>query len=441
MRYFHLQETQMSEETKTDGGLTIASVDIKNYKRIKCVKFDPKEAGLTTLGGMNRAGKTSNLNAIQMGFSGGKHRPSDLHNDTGGPGDYADVKITTTNGYKVRIHGKNGTVEVTDPKGIKGGIALFGDAVSSFATDLRPFINANATDKYKIAVLAMGIGELLETLEVERKTAYTARTVANGIKTKAKAALEVAVEPGKDVEIPKEVDIVKLSAQITKANKDNDDRTQLEHDQAEFTRNRQTLAETIEELEDDLKAHKCNLVDKDAEIAKFKPIPKVIDLDPMNAKMATANETNKERTTLRKVKTDYQALVLASGDAHIVATKAQAALSAVLEKKNNAVNELGEISNPDITLESGQVLYKGKAWDCLAGVEEFIVAIEMGAATNKGCNFVLVDGLEGMDPVERGKLDDWGSESGVQLIGTVVTGDPSQCTVYIEDGKVVDKEE
>ena len=84
---------------------------------------------------------------------------------------------------------KNGTIEVTDPNGLKGGITLFGDAVSSFATDLRPFINANATDKYKIAVLAMGIGEMLEELEIARKAAFTARTGANAIATQAKASL------------------------------------------------------------------------------------------------------------------------------------------------------------------------------------------------------------------------------------------------------------
>jgi len=426
----------MSKQTKADAGLTIASVDAQNFKRIKCVRFDPKAAGLTTLGGMNRQGKTSALTLIQLAFMGKKFLPSDLHNDSGGPGDIASGEITTTNGYKVRIHGKNGTVEVTDPEGKKGGITLFGNAVSSFATDLRPFINANATDKYKIAVLAMGIGELLETIEAERKTAYTARTVANGIMDKAKVVLAEAVEPGKDVKIPDEVDIVKLSAQIQKANQDNDDRTQKKHDQDEFKRNQQTLSDTIEELEADLKAHRNNLLMRDAVITSWKPLPEPINLDPMNTKMAAANKTNTDRAILIKTQTDYDALVCSFKEAEQTASDTQDDLNDVIQKKNNAVTELGEIENPDITLESGQVLYKGKAWDCLAGVEELIVAIEMGSATNKGCNFVLVDGLESMDPVERGKLDTWGVENGVQLIGTVVTGDPDQCSIFIQDGHV-----
>jgi len=430
----------MSKETKPQGGLTIASVDIKNFKRIKCVSFNPKEAGLTTLGGMNKQGKTSGINAIQMGFSGGKFKPSDLHNDKGGPGDYANVNITTTNGYQVRIFGKNGTIEVTDPKGIKGGITLFGDAVSSFATDLRPFINANAGEKYKIAVLAMGIGELLEELEVERKKAYDARTVANGIAAKAKAALAQQVEPGKDVVIPDEVDVVQLSQQIQEADKKNQARGRLMQVQQEILDQETDLEEQIDDLEERLVGLRKQLTDKNAEILAFKPIPDPIDLDPLDAKMATANATNKFRTGILKTRDDYSAKTEAVWDSLKAQAAAQKALDTVLEKKHNAVTELGEIQNPDIVLEGGQLLYKGKAWDCISGAEEFIVATEFGYATNKGCNFVLIDGLERMDTVERAKLDAWGVEHGVQLIGTVVTGDPSQCTVYIEDGRIVDKD-
>jgi len=430
----------MSKTTKPQGGLTIASVDIKNFKRIKCVTFDPKEAGLTTLGGMNKAGKTSGINAIQMGFSGGKFKPSDLHNNSGGPGDLASVNITTTNGFKVRIFGINGTIEITDPTGKKGGISLFGDAVSSFATDLRPFINANASDKYKIAVLAMGIGDLLEELEVERKKAYDARTVANGIAAKAKAALAQQVEPGKDVVIPDEVDVVQLSAEIQMAQDKNQERKALIQAQDEITKDHQAILEEIEDLKAELEAKETEYVESGNIIAKFKPLPKEIDLTPMNAKMATANKVNAERTKILKVHTDYDRAVCAYKEAEQAASDAQDVLNEVIEKKHNAVTELGEIQNPDIVLEGGQLLYKGKAWDCISGAEEFIVATEFGYATNKGCNFVLIDGLERMDTVERAKLDAWGIEHGVQLIGTVVTGDPSQCTVYIEDGRIVDKD-
>lgn len=430
----------MSKTTKPEGGLTIASVDVRNFKRIKCVKFDPKEAGLTTLGGMNKAGKTSGINAIQMGFSGGKYKPSDLHNDTGGPGDYAEVNIETTNGYKVRIFGKNGTIEVTDPKGIKGGITLFGDAVSSFATDLRPFINASATEKYKIAVLAMGIGDLLEKIEEQRKIAYDARTVANGVAKNAAAALKAATPPDPAVKIPDEVDVVKLSAEIQKAQDKNQERRNTEIDRGDVQEQRNSLSEEIEELKAELEAKAQELLDMDTKISEFKPLPKVIDLTPLNAKMSTANATNTERTKLLKIQEDHDAKVKASKEAGKAQAAAQATLDEVIEKKHNAVTELGEIQNPDIVLEGGQLLYKGKAWDCISGAEEFIVATEFGYATNKGCNFVLIDGLERMDPVERAKLDAWGIEHGVQLIGTVVTGDPAQCSIFIEDGRVVDKD-
>jgi DNA repair exonuclease SbcCD ATPase subunit len=426
----------MAAKPSDKGGLTLASVDIKNFKRIKCVRFDPKAAGLTKIGGMNKAGKTSGLNAIQMGFSGGKYRPSKIHNDSGGPGDYALVALETTNGYRVRIFGKNGTIEVIDPDGVKGGITLFGDAVSSFAIDLRPFIRANAQEKYKILVQTMGIEDLLEKIEAERKVAYDGRAVANGLAAKADTVFKSTPKPDSKAEIPDEVDVVKVSRKIQRAHNKNNARDTLIARQETLNYTIIDVETEIADLEESLEMAKATLAIHRKALRDSPKIPKEIDTSPLQTQLETSQAVNKKRQALLKLQETYDNALQANKDAQQGATDAQTALDAVLTKKHNAVTELGELPNPDITLEDGQMLYKGQEWDCCSGSEEYVIATQMGLANNKGCNFVLVDGLERMDPVEQAKYDAWGEKVKAQIIGTVVTGDPEQCSIFIEDGQI-----
>jgi len=416
--------------------MIIIKAEVNNFKRLKALYFEPKAKGLTTLGGKNRQGKTSAINAIQMGFSGGKYKPSKIHNTTGGPGELAEAKFETDNGYKVRIFGRNGTIEVIDPNGVKGGITLFGDAVSSFAIDLRPFLNANAQEKYKIIVQAMGIEDLLEKIEAEREVAYDARTVANGMAAKAKAVFAQTPEPGTDVEIPDEVDVVKVSKEIQDINRANNGISQ------QASAREQTL-EALKEAKDDVADLEQSLVtanqvmgELQASVDSWAALPDFFDGSDLQAKLEASKETNKTRTDLLKVQEDYDKALQANKDAQQQAKDAQKALDTVLTKKHNAVTELGELPDPDLALEKGKLLYKGQEWDCISGAEEYVVATKIGQATNKDCDFVLVDGLERMDEEQLAKYDAWGREAGVQQIGTIVTGDPEECSVYIEDGRV-----
>lgn len=415
--------------------LIIASAEIRNFKRIKVVNFDPKPAGLTTLGGKNRQGKTSAINAIQMGLSGGTYKPSEIHNDSGGPGDYANVDITTTNGFKVRIHGKNGTIEVTDPEGKKGGITLFGDAISSFAVDLRKFINENATGKHNILAKALGLGDLLAQVEQEVKDAYTARTQANGVARNAEAGLKSCEKLPEGTKIPKAVDVVQLSQDIQDMGDRNQEREDLAADQDEVVQARAKLLEDIEQLKAEIEAKQLAVSQRDTEIAAFKEITPKEDPAPLNEQMRTANATNENRTQLLKVQETHQSFIKAEQDAKKAQADAQAEYEAALQKRTNAI-AIGDM--PDgITLEDGKMLYHEKEWDLVSGAEELIIAMQVGIKTQDGTGFVLADGLEAMDSAELAKLDAWGTENKVQIIGTVVTEDPSKCSIFIHDGTSV----
>ena len=53
----------------------INELELENVKRIKAVKIEPTENGLTIVGGKNKQGKTSVLDAIAWALGGNKFKP------------------------------------------------------------------------------------------------------------------------------------------------------------------------------------------------------------------------------------------------------------------------------------------------------------------------------------------------------------------------------
>ena len=54
----------------------INTLEIENVKRIKAVQLAPTKNGLTVIGGSNRQGKTSVLDAIAWALGGDSFKPS-----------------------------------------------------------------------------------------------------------------------------------------------------------------------------------------------------------------------------------------------------------------------------------------------------------------------------------------------------------------------------
>ena len=56
--------------------MKINKLEIENVKRVKAVKIEPSENGLTIIGGRNNQGKTSVLDSIAWALGGDRYRPS-----------------------------------------------------------------------------------------------------------------------------------------------------------------------------------------------------------------------------------------------------------------------------------------------------------------------------------------------------------------------------
>lgn len=95
--------------------IKINKLEIENVKRIKAVKIEPSENGLTVIGGNNNQGKTSVLDSIAWALGGEKYRPSEAQRK--GSVIPPNLRVVMSNGLIVERKGKNSALKVTDPDG------------------------------------------------------------------------------------------------------------------------------------------------------------------------------------------------------------------------------------------------------------------------------------------------------------------------------------
>ncbi|WP_167849863.1 AAA family ATPase, partial [Galactobacillus timonensis] len=133
----------------------ITSLELENVKRVKAVKIEPTETGLTVIGGKNNQGKTSILDAITWALGGDKYKPSQPKRE----GSMVDphIQIQLSNGILVERSGKNSALKVTDTTGRKAGQKLLDTFISSFALDLPKFINSSAKEKANTLLQIIGV--------------------------------------------------------------------------------------------------------------------------------------------------------------------------------------------------------------------------------------------------------------------------------------------
>lgn len=99
--------------------MKINRLEIENVKRIKAVKLEPAQNGLTIIGGDNQQGKTSVLDSIAWALGGERYKPSQSTRE--GSMVPPNLHIVMNNGLVVERKGKNSALKVTDPNGQKAG--------------------------------------------------------------------------------------------------------------------------------------------------------------------------------------------------------------------------------------------------------------------------------------------------------------------------------
>ena len=400
--------------------MKINRLEIENVKRVKAVKLEPSQNGLTIIGGNNNQGKTSILDAIAWALGGDKYRPSKAQREQSviPP----NLHIVMNNGLVVERKGKNSSLKVTDPDGKKGGQQLLNEFVEQLALDLPKFMDASGREKAQTLLRIIGVGEQLAALEKKEKEQWSERQAIGRIADqKEKYAKEQAYYPDVPEQPVSASELIRQQQEILLQNGENQRKREQRH---KLEQEYQALTEQIQELlnrqahvEDDLKiARECAEGLEDRPTAKLEE--NIAEIEEINRKVRANLDKERAEDDAQEYRRQYQELT-----SRIEETK----------QAKRALLENAELPLPELAIEGGELVYRGQHWDNMSGSDRLRVATAIVRKLNPECGFVLLDKLEQMDRDTLEEFGLWLEAEGLQAIATrVSTGE--ECSIIIEDG-------
>lgn len=400
----------------------INELTIENVKRIKAVRIEPSASGLTVIGGRNNQGKTSVIDAIAWALGGDRFRPSQPYRDESTVPPSINIKLS--NGLIVERKGKNSDLKVTDPEGNKSGQQLLNEFVEQLAIDLPRFMNATDKEKASTLLRIIGVGDRLAELELKEKQLYNRRLEIGRIADqKAKFAKEMPYYS----ELP---DAPMSASELIRRQQDilarNGENQRLRRRKAQLEAEADRVRSQLEEL-----TAKYERLCADLEIAS-RDAAGLIDESTAELEESIRNieSTNiRIRANLDKQKAEDDAKDFWDQYAELTSM-----ISAVRSAKTELLQN-ADLPLAGLSVDDGELLYKGKRWDNMSGSDQLKVATAIVRKLNPKCGFVLIDKLEQMDVETLNDFGQWLASEGLQAIATrVSTGD--ECSILISDGYV-----
>lgn len=420
--------------------MKIKSLEIENVKRVKAVELEPSLSGLTVIGGNNKQGKTSVLDSIAWALGGNKYKPSNPQRE--GSVLPPSLKVELSNGLIVKRDGKNSDLKVIDPSGQKAGQSLLDSFISELALDLPKFMEMNNKDKAKTLLKIIGVEAELSRLEKDEQTIYNRRYEVGRIaEQKKKYADELTYYPEAPIELVSASELIQRQQAILIKNGENQKhRNNLSELLSAQERDREAYR-LLESQIDELIARKNNLgslINTRAENieAAQKTVDKLIDESTLELEEDIKNveEINvKVRANASKEQAEREASDLADQYREL-SDELEAIRKAKFDLLNNA-----NLPLPELSVEDGELVYKGFKWDGMSGAERLKVAAAIVRKLKPECQFVLMDKLEQLDLDSLKEFNNWLIQEDLQVIATRVSkGD--ECSIIIEDGYVLNNE-
>lgn len=405
----------------------INTLELENIKRIRAIRMEPSQNGLTVIGGRNNQGKTSVLDAIAWALGGNKFRPSQAQRE--GSLVPPHLKIQLSNGLVVERKGKNSDLKVTDPAGNRSGQQLLDEFIEQLALDLPKFLNASDQEKAEILLQIIGVKDQLEELERKETQLYNQRhTIGQMADQKAKYAKELPQWHDVPEDPISASELIRQQQEILARNGENQRKRARA---AQLEQQVQTMQERVNSLARQLQeaSEQCATAMRDLETAQKSAQDlqdestaqleqNIRDIEALNVKIRANLDKEKAEDDARQYRDQYDSL---SQEINKVrATR--------MDLLNNAPLPL-----PGLSVENHELTYNGQRWDNMSGSDQLRVATAIVRRLNPKCGFVLLDKLEQMDVETMKEFGEWLEQEGLQAIATrVSTGD--ECSIIIEDG-------
>lgn len=422
----------MSEPVK------ISSLEIEAVKRVNAVSLEPTQNGLTVIGGGNNQGKTSVIDAIAWALGGDRMRPDDPKNADSVRDPF--MKVELSNGIVVERKGKNSSLKVTDPQGIKAGQNLLNSFVEAFALDLPKFMEGSDKDKADALLEVIGVKDELQAFDVKIEQLYNKRQAIGQMeRQKRGAAEEMPNYPEAPAEPISASELIQEQQAILAKNGENqrirEQAASLNADLVIAEQEAQTLSERVAMLTEQLTQKNQEIEDlrsKSAVATKSAEELRDESTAEIEAKLQAIEATNEMvRTNAAKLRAEGEADEL-KDQYDALTDQVEAERAARLALLNGA-----NLPLPGLSVEDGRLTYQGHTWGDMSGSEQLKVATAIVRAIKPECGFVLVDKLEQMDLNTLREFGSWAEAEGLQIIGTRVS-DGEECSIVIHDGYAIE---
>ena len=401
----------------------INSLEIENVKRVRAVKIVPTLNGLTVLGGRNNQGKTSILDSIAWVLGGNRFRPSNPQRE--GSVIPPTLKVTLNNGIVVERKGKNSDLKVTDPSGQKAGQQLLDSFVEQLALDLPKFMASSGKEKAQTLLKIIGVDEQLAKLNYEETSKFNERQAVGRI---ADQKTKFAKEMPYFEEVPKELvsvsEMIRQQQEILARNGENQRKREnlhrLEEKMQQINEQMEALLKQQTQVQNDLQIARMDAVDlHDESTAELER--NISEIEEINRKVRANLDKEKAEEDAKQYENQYMAL---TNDIEKI------------RKQKNDLLASADLPLDELSVEDGELIYKGQKWDGMSGADQMKVSTAIIRKLNPQCGFVLLDKLEQMDVETMQEFNHWLEAEGLQAIATrVSTG--GECSLIIEDGYVV----
>ena len=413
--------------------IKINALQVENVKRVKAVALEPSANGLTVIGGKNGQGKTSVLDAIAWALGGDRYRPSNAERE--GSTLPPHIKLELSNGLTVERSGKNSALKVVDTTGKRSGQQLLNEFVEQLAIDLPRFMQASNRDKADTLLQVIGVGDQVHSLEVKEKEVYNRRhMIGQEADRKRKHADELPHYPAAPKEPVSASQLIRQQQDILARNGENQRKrmraNQIEHEYGRASAHVSILRSQLADAEKQLQQLEADLA--------------VAQKDALDLQDESTEEIERSLQEIEQINIQVRANCdreKAEQDAAHYAQQYQDLTKELEEIRHDkyALLDSAKLPLPGLSVEDGELTYKGKKWDCMSGADQLICATAIVRAINPKCGFVLLDKLEQLDADQLHMFGVWLQSQQLQVIATRVSTGP-ECSIIIEDGFVASEQ-
>lgn len=427
--------------------MNIVEVEARNIRGLRYALLTPKATGATVIGGKNRAGKSSFLDAIAF-VLGGKELCPDKPIRTGEDSAECSVKLsadpvrllpecTAKRIWKRKESGKEESslsIRTADGFNAPSPQSILDTILGSVGFEPERFLRAKPEDQ--VAILRELVGLDFTKLEEEYDEVYTERTQVNKAVKAAEANWQAKTF---HVDAPeKPVSVTELMAELAHREQLAKDNIAVRSDAARSQERLAQVTQLVASLEQQLADARQELTSTEAWVTATAAAEQALvdpNVEEVREQISASESVNQKvhENAEKKRLADYHKELSDEADAK---TKRLDEIKAHIAKATADA----KWPIPGLGFDKSGVTFEGRPFEQASTMEQIKICIAIRVALNPSLQFCFLKDGSLLDEEQLALLAAFAEEKGLQLfIERVGTG--AECDIVISEGRIVGQEE